>query len=222
MSHSYKKTNDALDALLGNYAAEHEGGKLAAEYDNVPCGERRPELEQRIEQMIQDSARKRFKPMLFRLSKLVCIVTFALLLTGAFAYSAWNYFMRDNQTNSDFVQGYTNQEIKSFGFYAIPETLPPQYKAVNINKMETVVELFFDDGQGNSIVYAQSSSNLSHNVDTENSEITKVFLSSGYEGVRIGKAGTTLLWEQDGYFYLLYARDKEIDLARIASSLHTL
>lgn len=222
MSHSYKKTNDALDILLGNYVAEHEGDKLAAEYDTTPCGERRPELEQRIEQMIQDSARKRFKPMLFRLAKLVCIATFALLLTGAFAYSAWNYFMRDNQTNSDFVQGYTNQEIKSFGFYAIPEALPPQYKAVNIHKMETVVELFFDDGQGNSIVYVQSSSNLSHNVDTENSEITKVFLSSGYEGVLIGKAGTTLLWEQDGYFYLLYASDKEIDLAQIASSLHKL
>ena len=77
----------------------------------------------------------------------------------------------------------------------------------------TVVELFFDDGQGNSIVYAQSSSNLSHNVDTENSEITKVFLSSGYEGVLIEKAGTTLLWEQNGYFYLLYASDKGQRLA---------
>lgn len=219
MSRSYKKTDDALDALLGNYVAEHEGDKLASEYDNLPCGKRRPELEQQIEKMIHDRQMKTGKSATAHLAKVFIVATLALLLTGGLAIKTWDYFVRDNQTHSDIFQNISVEEIKASGVVAIPQNLPAGYTLTHINNTDAAKELFFDDGMGNTIVFTQSETELTNSVDTEKIDTENVILRTGYEGILIKKDGTTLLWKQDGYFYTLYASSKEIDLLELASTL---
>lgn len=219
MSRFYKKTEDALDALLGNYVAEHEGDKLASEYDNLPHGKRRPELEQRIEKMIQDRQIKTKKSATFHVIKVLIVATLVLFLTGGLAVKAWDYFVRDNKTHSDIFQNVSVEEIKASGIVAIPKDLPAGYTAIHINTTDGYQELFFEDSNGNLILFTQSEFDFTNSVDTENVETESIILLSGYEGVLIKKDGTSLLWEQDGYFYLIRTSNADIDLVELASSL---
>ncbi len=213
-----KKMKKALERI-----AEQNAVAQAAELDRHYRSMERPELQYKIESIIGGSVQARQR-ITRKMIALVSALALLLVLMGAGMVYKLTYTLRDHLAYSNVVfREYSQKELKKLGLHNLPARLPEEYIIDNVfTDGQNIVRVFIGNKDGNTIVFTESKTELTHSADTENAEVKTVILHSGYEGVYIEKDGASLLWQQGDYFYSLFATDSDIDVIGIASSLQKL
>ena len=101
-----------------------------------------------------------------------------------------------------------------------PKYIPKGFKQIDINELNTMVLVVYEDGTGNQIVYHQAYiMNNKIILDTEDAEIIDIEIN-GYDGQIISKRGQIqLIWfDEEHYFNISSTIDKE-EIIKIAKSL---
>lgn len=160
------------------------------------------------------------RQMKFRKKLILGALIFSMFIfVGGAVISHFKMSVTDHGRYSDIEINLNKKVVSQNGFYAIPTRLIENYKMSEPIKSETDKIIFFTDENGISVYFTESLMNLSHALDTEQTYITSVILENGIQGAYIEKNGATLIWEQEGYFYMLYSPYADINLSVIASSL---
>ena len=233
MADNRETINQLRDELLLREAAELLGDAEAeklhkAMQDNIHYD--RPELDRQLQGFISHHRRKAATRKIitavkspFHSKRLIACACILLIMCGSFllpVHALRNYilnlFMRDEKVYLH-VRLEDAGELKAAGFLYAPGFVPEGYSLQIITKDSHNTQAQFMNGTGDILLFQQADGMDHVEMDKEN--FNDLISVNGREGYLTRKGDyTAILWEQDGYFYLVSGFLESETLLQIAES----
>lgn len=181
-------------------------------------------FEKKMKRLIRDHKKTDFMKSFSKVAIIILVVV-SMLLTTIISVEALRTrafkVIKEIYKELTSISFIVDNDIEDVDFVVKkPKYIPEGFKQIDINELNTMVLVVYEDGTGNQIVYHQAYiMNNKIILDTEDAEIIDIEIN-GYDGQIISNRGQIqLIWfDEEYYFNISSTIDKE-EIIKIAKGL---